>query len=196
MRTGRRLRRTDFDLPAPELAKALLGRFLIREIDGARLVGRIVETEAYTRDDPASHSYRGKTERNRVMFDRPGSLYVYFTYGMHHCMNVVSGPRNGGSAVLIRAVEPLAGLETMQESRGTVEARLLCAGPARLCQAFGIGRDDNGRDLVSDDTVRITDGEPIAREQIVATPRIGVSRGKNRGWRWMVKDDPWVSRKR
>ena len=127
----------------------MLGRILIRRLgSGVRLAARIVETEAYEPHDPASHAYRGRTARNAVMFGTPGHLYVYFTYGMHHCMNAVTGPTDVGMAVLIRAAEPIEGVAEMRALRGREPMRDLCSGPAKLCQAFGVDRALNGTDLV------------------------------------------------
>src|SRR6266568_1903595 len=152
------LGRSWYARPSPLLARHLLGRHLVRIVDGTVLVGRIIECEAYQQDDPASHSYRGRTARTEVMFGPPGHLYVYFTYGMHFCMNVVTGRDGEGSAVLLRAVEPLEGLPEMARRRQTEDARLLCAGPARLCQAFGVGREHNGVDLVGDGDLHVERG--------------------------------------
>ena len=147
---GRRLPRSFFARPATVVAPELLGRVVVRILpNGTRLAARLVEVEAYEQGDPASHSYRGRpTPRTEVMFGPPGRLYVYFTYGRHFCSNVVTGPDDHGSAVLLRAAEPLEGLEVMASHRGTDRPRLLCSGPARLTQAFAIARADNGTDLV------------------------------------------------
>ena len=131
------------------VARDLLGRLLVRRLPEITLVARVVECEAYQEDDPASHSFRGVTTRTEVMFGPAGRLYVYFTYGMHFCMNVVTGDEGEGSAVLLRAAEPLEGLDWMRRCRRVVDPRLLCSGPGRLTQAFGIGREDNGMDLLS-----------------------------------------------
>jgi DNA-3-methyladenine glycosylase len=157
-------------------------------------VGRIVETEAYEEGDPASHSYRGLTARTEVMFGPPGHLYVYFTYGMHFCMNVVTGRDGEGSAVLLRAAEPLEGVETMAARRGVVNQRLLCAGPARLTQAFGIERANNGMDLVSGTDTTIASGRPVPNERVAVSSRVGVRVGLDRGWRFYDASSAYLSR--
>jgi DNA-3-methyladenine glycosylase len=190
-----RLPRSFYERPSTEVAPDLLGRFLARELpEDGRLVARIVETEAYEEDDPASHSFRGRTSRTEVMFGRPGGLYVYFTYGMHYCMNVVTGRSGEGSAVLLRAAEPLEGLAEMMRRRGTDERRLLCSGPARLAQAFGVAGPENGLDLVGGSALFLLPGDPVARSRVVRGPRVGVSAGGERPWRFFVRGDPFVSR--
>ena len=146
--------------------------------DGTRLAARIVETEAYEPEDPASHSFRGLTPRNAVMFGPAGHLYVYFTYGMHHCMNVVTGPTGEGSAVLLRAAEPLLGIDTMRVFRRREGVRDLCAGPAMLCQAFGVERPFDGADLVIGRDLWIAEGDPISAARIATGPRIGIRVGQ------------------
>ena len=194
MRLGRRLPRSFFERPATEVAPDLLGRVLVRVLPGGeRLAARIVEAEAYMDRDPASHSYRGRTPRNEVMFGPPGRLYVYFTYGMHFCMNVVTGHEGEGSAVLLRAGEPLRGLATMRARRGTSDVRRLCAGPARWTQAFSIGRAENGADLVRGRAVYLLDGVPAPRSTIVRTTRVGVGVAVDRRWRFVIERDPFVS---
>ena len=144
-----RLPRRFYARPSTVVARELLGRVFVRAGRGsARVAARIVETEAYEQTDPASHSFRGLTPRNAVMFGPAGHLYVYFTYGMHFCMNVVTDREGWGSAVLLRAAEPLEGLASMRRRRGTPDVRLLCAGPARLTQAFGIDRRFDGHRFV------------------------------------------------
>lgn len=195
VRYGRPLPRSFFARPAEVVAPELLGRVLVRTCpDGTRLAARIVEVEAYAPDDPASHSFRGPTERNRTMFGPPGRLYVYFTYGMHHCMNVVTGPPGEGAAVLLRAAEPLEGLARMAAHRGVSEPRLLCSGPARLAQAFGVTREHDGADLVRGPELRLLEGEPVPPERILVTTRIGINHGTERPWRFLVAGDPFVSR--
>lgn len=194
MRLGPRLPRTFFSRPPTEVAPDLLGRVLVRVLpDGTRLAARLVELEAYARDDPASHAYRGQTQRNRVMFGRPGLLYVYFTYGMHFCSNVVTGSDGEGSAVLLRAAEPLEGLEVMAANRGLAEVRLLCSGPARLAQAFAIGREENGIDLVRDRSLFLRAGEPVPPWRRARTTRVGVTVGVEPHWRYLERGNPFVS---
>ncbi len=180
--------------PSPVVARELLGRLLVRELEGERLVGRIVEAEAYQEEDPASHSYRGRTRRTEVMFGPPGRLYVYFTYGMHHCMNVVTGRDGEGSAVLLRAAEPVEGLESMRRLRGGVNDRLLCSGPARFTQAFAIGRAENGADLVESRSLFIARGRPLPESDVAVGTRIGITAGTDRMWRYAQAGSPFVSR--
>jgi DNA-3-methyladenine glycosylase len=190
-----RLPRSFYQRPSTEVAPDLLGRLLVRELpEGGRLVARIVETEAYQEDDPASHSYRGRTSRTEVMFGRPGCLYVYFTYGMHFCMNVVTGRSGEGSAVLLRAAEPLEGLGEMAHRRGIGQPRLLCSGPARLAQAFGVARRENGLDLVRGSDMFFAPGDPVPRSRVARTSRVGVSLARERPWRFLVRGDAFVSR--
>lgn len=197
MRAGRPLPRSFYVRPSLEVAPDLIGRLLVRTLaDGTRLVARIVETESYTEEDPASHSYRGRTRRNEVMFGPPGRLYVYFTYGMHFCSNVVTGRKGEGSAVLLRAAEPLEGLDEMARRRGVSDPFLLCAGPARLTQALGIGREENGVDLVRGTGLRILEGSPVTRSLIGRSARVGVSSGAELRWRFFVEGDPFVSKGR
>ncbi len=194
MKLGRRLPRSFFARPSTEVAPDLLGRVLVRVLpDGVRLSAAIVETEAYGEGDPASHSFRGLTPRNAVMFGPPGHLYVYFTYGMHFCMNVVTGSEGQGSAVLLRAAEPLGGHEAMAERRHTREARRLCSGPARWTQAFGIARAQDGADLVRGREVYLLEGEPVPGSAIRTTTRVGVNVGIERPWRFLVAESPFVS---
>jgi len=164
--------------------------------DGTLLTARIVEAEAYQEDDPASHSFRGRTHRTEVMFGPPGHAYVYFTYGMHHCMNVVTGSTGEGSAVLLRAAEPLEGLEEMARRRGTNDPRALCSGPGRLCQALGIDRAENGLDLVRGRLLWLLEGAPVAPSTISVGPRVGITSGTERPWRFSVQGDRFVSRAR
>lgn len=160
------------------------------------VAARIVETEAYEEGDPASHSFRGPTPRNRVMFGPPGHLYVYFTYGMHLCMNVVTGGEGEGSAVLLRAAEPLDGLAVMADRRGTEDVRLLCSGPARWAEAFGVARGDDGVDLVRGAAWSVHEGEPAPAARIDRTTRVGIRVGADRDWRFVVRGDLFVSRGR
>ena len=175
------------------VAPDLLGRTLVHETPEGTVAGRIVEVEAYCGPiDPASHAYRGPTPRNAVMFGPAGHLYVYFTYGMHYCANVVCESVGSPGAVLLRAVEPLAGLELMGQRRGADPAslRLLARGPARLAQAFGIDRSLDGSDLLAG-PVRIG-GPQDLRGHVVAGPRIGITKAAAEPWRF-YEAGPWAS---
>ena len=147
--------------------------------------------------DPASHAYRGLTKRNEVMFRKGGHLYVYFAYGMHFCANVVTEQEGRGRAVLVRAIEPIKGIEMMRKRRGVArdgsEDSEIGSGPAKLCEAFGIARKENGTDLLGD-SIFIAGGEQIPRRNIAATPRIGIRNGRERRWRFYVKGNRFVSR--
>ncbi len=194
------LPREFFMQDAGVLAEQLLGSYFIRNLpDGSRLMGRIVETEAYlATDDPASHSYRGKTARNAAMFAAAGHLYVYFTYGMHFCCNVVSGREGQGEAVLLRALEPLEDIPIMafnrygKENISEQELKNLCRGPARLCQAFAIAREENGADLFAGKFC--IKGKDSAEEvQVARSPRIGIREGRSHLLRFFIEDSLWLS---
>lgn len=173
------------------MAPDLLGRTLVHEGPGGMVSGRIVEVEAYCGPvDPASHAFRGRTKRNAVMFGPPGHLYVYFSYGMHHCANVVCEPEGSPGAVLLRAVEPVSGLDLMAARRGTTNVRLLARGPGRLGQAFGLDLTSNGSDLVGG-AVWIG-GSPVLRGPVRASPRVGISRAVEEPWRF-YEVGPWAS---
>ncbi len=157
-------------------------------------MGRIVECEAYQEDDPASHSYRGLRERTRVMFGPPGHLYVYLSYGMHWCCNVVTGGDGEGSAVLLRAVEPVQGTERMRDLRGGIASdRLVCAGPGRLTRAFALTKTHNGQDLTVGDHVWISEGLPVPEHRVQAGPRTGISAARDRPWRFTERGSAFVS---
>lgn len=184
----------DLAADAVEVAKELLGCHIVREVDGQELICKIVETEAYHQSDAASHSYQGQTPRTEVMFGPPGHSYVYFTYGMHHCMNVVTGPEGEGSAVLIRAVEPVKGIEQMRQNRPDKPDHDLTNGPAKLCYALNINKSLNKHDL-SKKPLQLRAGEKIDPKNIVTATRIGISESKEKPWRFYIKDNPFVSKK-
>ncbi len=188
------LPRSFYSRPSTVVARDLIGRLLVRRLPAVTLIGRIVECEAYQEDDPASHSFRGMTNRTEVMFGPAGRLYVYFTYGMHFCMNVVTGREGEGSAVLLRAVEPLAGLEWMCHRRGVADPRLICSGPARLTQAYGIGRADNGMDLLAARDLFVARGRPIPDGGVGVGPRVGITAAAERPWRFYELGNRFVSR--
>lgn len=195
-----KLPRSFYLRPTLRVAKDLLGKHLVRIHRGRPLIGKIVEVESYREDDPASHSYRGRTKRTEVMFWSGGYLYVYFTYGMHFCANVVTGPEGKGEAVLIRSVEPIEGVEVMKRNRsfGATGKRgngdgNLTNGPAKFCQAFAIGRKDNGADLLGDE-IYIVRGEKIPIQKIGRSGRIGIRNGVEKRWRFFVKGNAWVSK--
>jgi DNA-3-methyladenine glycosylase len=191
--------RSWFDRPALEVARDLLGKRLVHASDEGVVAGRIVETEAYAGpEDRAAHSSRGRTPRNAVMFGPPGHLYVYFIYGMHHCLNVVCGPSDKPEAVLIRAVAIDEGEELARRRRRASESLpsdRLAAGPGNVAAAFGIDRSLNGADLVKG-PVHLTDGP--RPPNVLARARIGVAyagQWANLPWRFLVADDPHVSRR-
>lgn len=178
---------------APEVAPLLLNKVLV--VGPCRV--RIVEVEAYTADDPASHSFRGPTPRNAVMFGPAGRLYVYFTYGMHHCANIVTGPAGDGQAVLLRAGEPLAGRDAMEDRRRVVGRPVeLTNGPGKLCQALGLDRSWDGATLGPGGPLTLLDDGTPPPSAPVVTSRIGIRVGVERPWRWCVSGDPYVSRAR
>ena len=166
----------------------------MRDGPAGRVVARIVECEAYQEDDPASHSYRGLTNRTAVMFGPPGHLYVYFSYGAHWCMNVVTGTDGEGSAVLLRAAEPMEGLDLMQARRGRSDRRLLCAGPGRLTQAFGVTGADNGLDLTKGTDLCLAGRERVRPADVGVSPRVGISVAQERPWRFFDATSRFVSR--
>lgn len=173
-----------FAVPIDTLARNLIGATMM--LDGVG--GTIVETEAYAPDDPASHSFRGKTARNGAMFGPPGTIYVYRSYGIHWCVNIVGNP---GSAVLIRALEPRFGLERMAERRRTNDIARLCKGPGCLCQALGINLSHDGEMLgTSALTITPAQGTP----EIQVSSRIGITKGADTPWRFGLKGSSFISR--
>lgn len=184
--------KTFLSRPAYEIAPLLLGALLEREIDGKIVRVKIVETEAYDQTDAASHSFSGRTPRTDIMFGEPGHLYVYFTYGMHYCCNIVTEGAGVGAAILIRAVEPLVGEDTMRQWR-PVQGTALTNGPAKLCQALAIDRQMNGHDLEFP-PLKLLLQPALPVSQIIQTTRVGISKAKEVRWRFYIKDNPYVSK--
>jgi DNA-3-methyladenine glycosylase len=175
--TARPLSRRVLLAPAPEAARALIGCLIVHDTPAGLTAARIIETEAYDQSEPAAHSFRGPTPRTQIMFGPAGFAYVYFSYGVHWCMNVVTGPSGHGSAVLLRAAEPLAGLELMAKRRGLEDHRRLLRGPG--CLAGG--------------PLRLLAPAPGRRPAIITTTRIGISKAKDLPWRFCEADNPLVS---
>jgi DNA-3-methyladenine glycosylase len=176
------------------VARAVLGRILVHDTPQGRIAGRIVEAEAYCgAEDPASHGYRGPTPRNAVMFGPAGHAYVYFTYGMHHCLNLVTGRRGMASAVLVRALEPLEGLDLMARNRGLEDWRKLTRGPGCVARALGLTLSHDGLDLTRGPLWIADRGGVRAGWSIVSGPRIGISVAREHPWRFFVASHPCVS---
>jgi DNA-3-methyladenine glycosylase len=186
------LARAYYERPTIDVARDLLGQVLVSVTPEGCTTGRIVETEAYLgAEDPASHAARLRTGRVKAMWGEPGIAYVYRSYGIHAMLNVVTEPLGATGAVLIRALEPVVGIDLMRIRRGLDEARLLCSGPGKLCQALAIGLDLHGTDLVTSDRLWIAPGEPPGN--VSTSGRIGISRGQAHPWRYWITDNPHVS---
>lgn len=169
------------------VAKDLLGKVVIREINHKQISGIIIEVEAYRSDDPASHSFRGKTERNRAMFEEVGHAYIYFIYGNYYCLNAVARDENHkGGGVLIRALKPLENIETMFKYRKTDKVTELTNGPGKLTQALNINKSLYGIDLTKHGELYITEGIKIKKTNIIATPRIGITQAIDKKWRFLI----------
>lgn len=182
------------DGKSEDVAPLILGCILERHTDDGIVRVRIVEVEAYDQTDAASHSYKGRTPRTDIMFGPSGYLYVYFTYGMHYCCNVVVGREDAGAAVLIRAVEPLEGELLLQKHRPGKTGVELTNGPAKLCQALGIDMRLNGHDL-KENPLRLIVSAPLMGSDIVVTKRIGISQAKEVPWRFYIANNSYVSKK-
>jgi len=192
-----KLPRTFYLRDSLTVAKDLLGKYLVHVSPEGKTVGKIVETEAYRGPmDAAAHSYSGKlTKRTQIMFGPGGYAYVFLIYGMYWCFNVVTGPENSPEVVLVRALEPISGIELMQQRRCTTKLTNLCSGPGKLCTAMGISKDQYGVDLCGD-SLYLLSGEYVAEEDIAATPRINVSyagEAASYPWRFIIKNSPFVS---
>jgi DNA-3-methyladenine glycosylase len=183
------------------VARELPGNILVKNENNKLLAGRIVEVEAYDGEtDAAAHSFKGKTKRNEVMFNDGGLLYVYFTYGAHYCCNVVTGVKGKGTAVLIRAVEPVEGINMMIENRFGRELKNgkeiynITSGPGKVCSAFSIDKTHSGTDL-TEDNIYIVKSKLKKDEVIVTSKRIGITKSTDLPWRFFIKDNPYLSRK-
>ena len=184
-----------FARPAEVVARELIGTVMRSTIGGVATSGTIVETEAYLGAiDPASHGYLGRrNQRNAAIFGPPGSWYVYLSYGMHWCANLVAAREGEAAAVLVRALEPLEGIETMRNRRNGVADRHLCAGPGRLCQALGITRQLDGT-MMAGSSVTVGRGDAIDADAIVASPRIGITKAADWPLRFVLRGTRWASR--
>ncbi|MEL6604736.1 MAG: DNA-3-methyladenine glycosylase [Cyanobacteria bacterium J06614_10] len=184
------------DRPSVEVAPALLGCHLIRQLPGGPLIrSTIVETEAYAPGDPACHAYTGKSKRNAAMFGPPGHCYVYLIYGMYHCLNVVTEPEGVGSAVLIRALE-LESIPPHLTAKQVAKPHRIAAGPGKLCRALAVNRDLTGKRYHPDNGLWLELGTRSFSEQaIVQTTRIGITKAAERPWRWYLKESASVSRR-
>jgi DNA-3-methyladenine glycosylase len=184
------------------VARSLLGKILVKNNNNMLLKGKIVEVEAYDgRTDEAAHTFPGKTNRNQIMFNEGGYFYVYFTYGAHFCCNVVTGFEGEGTAVLIRALEPIEGLKQMALYRygkpdilNKKELYNLTSGPGKICQAFDIDRKEYGLDLTGD-KIYLLNNEDIPVDKVIVTKRVGIKKSADLPWRFYIKDNPFISRK-
>jgi DNA-3-methyladenine glycosylase len=194
--SNKRFSRTFFRQSSTIVAKEILGAYLHHVLDGEELIGKIVETEAYCVGDEACHAFRGKTPRNAVMFGEGGFSYIYFTYGMHHCFNITANEEGVAEAVLVRAIEPVKGIETMRALRPkATRDRDITNGPGKLCQAMSLTRKENGIDLIESDMLFLTRGEsPISANHIGVSTRIGINVAQEHLWRFYLKENEYVSR--
>ncbi len=188
-----RLRRRDLPVDTVELARFLIGKMLVHDRRGQRTSGRIVETEAYPVGDPAGHAFGGATKRNASLYLARGHAYVYFVYGMYYCMNVSSERAGIGAGVLLRALEPLDGIDRMKERRGSASLRDLARGPGRLTVAMAIGPHDDGVDLCTDSSLWLGRFDSAYRGVVAATTRIGLSRARSKPWRFYERGSTFVS---
>jgi DNA-3-methyladenine glycosylase len=175
------------------LAQKLLGCTLVHQTEAGTTVGKIVETEAYLYDDAACHAFKGKTQRTLPMFEAAGIAYVYLIYGMYDCFNIVGGKEGQGEAVLIRALEPLEGLDLMKERRKTENHKNLCNGPGKLALAMGISRQNNFQSMVSE--TLFCKKNKLKKQEIIQTTRIGISQATDFLYRFYLKDNAFISKK-
>lgn len=182
-----------FERDTITVSKDLLGCLLLYKSPWGLVGGYIVETEAYLGyDDPACHSARGKTKRNQTMFMGPGFVYVYLIYGLYHCLNFTTAPIEKPEAVLIRALEPVIGIDIMKKNRQKENLKDLCSGPGKLTQALGVNLDVDGTKV--GDKVILKTGFKVTKNEIKATPRIGISQAKDLPWRFIIKDNDFISK--
>lgn len=182
------------ELSSLEAAPKLLGCYLTRYTSAGRIKVKIVETEAYHQDDPASHSFRGNTPRTWPMFETGGRLYVYFTYGMHYCLNIVTGKKGVGEAVLIRAAEPVDGTHIMMQNRKQSDIKKLTNGPGKLTQALGINDTSLSGKILNKSSILLESGDDHPQYDIVAAPRVGIRQAADLPWRFFIKNNNYVSR--
>ncbi len=199
--SSKKLKRNFYTHDTILIAKDLLGKIFVKNDSKNLLAGKIVEVEAYHgKDDQAAHTFIGKTERNKIMFEEGGFFYVYFTYGAHFCCNVVTEKKGIGSAVLIRAIEPIQGLEIMAKNRfgkkliNEKEKHNLTNGPGKICQAFGINKKHYGIDLTGN-KIYLLNNRKIPEDKIITAKRVGIKKSVDLMWRFYIKDNPYVSKK-
>lgn len=199
MKKVRKLTMAFFDRPTLDVARDLLGKYLVVKRGSSIVSGKIVETEAYVgEEDKACHASKGRTPRTETLYQKAGTVYVYLIYGMYHCVNIVTEKKDFPSAVLLRAVEPAEGIAVMEKRRKTKKETALCSGPGKLCQAFGITRKMNG-ETISGAAIWIEDrGMKVGADDVVRTTRVAVDYAgpcKEYPWRFYIKDSPFVSKK-
>ena len=196
---ARKLTKSFFEQPTLKVAENLLDKFLVVQREGKRVAGKIVETEAYIgEDDLACHASKGRTNRSEILYRKAGTVYVYLVYGMYYCLNIVTERENFPSAVLIRAIEPIEGIDLMKKRRNTNISRNLASGPGKLCMAFGINKKLNGENVFGKDIWIEDRGEDESPKNIISAPRVGVDYAKhckNLPWRFYIKDNQFISRK-
>ncbi len=193
-RKPKKLPRSFYNRPTLDVARDLLGKIIVYHSPQGKLSAKIVEVEAYIgQGDPACHAARGKTERNAVMFGEPGFTYVYFIYGMYHCLNFVTESENNAAAVLLRAAEPHEGIEIMKQNSPKSSENLLLSGPGKFCRSFGLTREHNGIDLTGE--VIYIEDRADTPENIITTPRVGINHATDRNWRFCDASSGALSKK-
>ncbi len=192
------LPRSFYQIPTLQLSRRLLGKLLVHESPRGLTAGRIVETEAYLADDPACHAFRGITPRTKVLFGPPGFSYIYFIYGMYWCFNVVGAPAGKGEAILVRALEPILGIEQMRRRRQkngkSLSDRQLCSGPGKLAIAMGLGPKLNGADLTRRPLFLAAGQEGLEDDHIHTTHRVGITKAVEHPYRFYLKGSPFISK--